>query len=298
MANFGAIAGLLLVSSATTAMAGGPPIAYAKESGYTFELFLTNPDGTGTVKLYTSPNKVSISHVDIRPGGNQLAIVESSGGGVLKIIHYSDTGVVSSVATVANPGCVIRGIDYHPTNGSLLVSRHCNQATIKEYRLYSNGAYESAALLTASDVYTAFGRWLGDGSGFLWAAGSPNSGGEIRRSSLSSSSAWSTVWRTGTMSTPGWFDVARCSTGVLNAGCSKFLVTDETGGIHRVRFDDFGGTDEGIIFTNAADGHFSPNNSEILYRLQTKSTYQLLIAGPNPRTLVSRGRLLGKDWRN
>ena len=120
-----ASASLCAASSAVAATSGGPQIAYSLLSGYTQSIYLTNSDGSGKVKLYTTANKANIGDIDIRPGGNQLAITESSiagGQGVLKIINYTDAGVRGTVTTVSMPGCTAIGIDYHPSDGSLLVS--------------------------------------------------------------------------------------------------------------------------------------------------------------------------------
>src|SRR5947209_20046810 len=109
----------LAAASPALAVAGGAAIAYVVSSGTANDLYLSDPDGTGKVKLYSSGNKVGIIQVDIRPGGNQLAIIEQSvagGLGTLKIINYSDSGVRQSVTTVdSGPSCYVNGIDYHPS---------------------------------------------------------------------------------------------------------------------------------------------------------------------------------------
>src|SRR5205085_3105474 len=130
--------------------------------------------------------------IDVRPGGNQLALVENvsppSIYGTIKIISYSDTGAVSNITSIAPGPCQVLGIDYHPTDGSLLVSRYCNQAAIIEVRSLVDGTYAGAPLITLNnDGNSAAGyvRWLGDGSGVLWAFGTVSGGAHIERHLLS-----------------------------------------------------------------------------------------------------------------
>lgn len=287
-------------ASPALAVTGGPPIAYASQSGYTFSVYLANPDGTGVVKIYTGANKVNVPFVDLRPGGNEITIQENSGTrAVLKIIDYSDTGAVTNTRTVPNNGCTVQGFDYHPTDGSLLVSRYCNNVTVEEVRRYdpATGAWDANPLVSygmSNPDKAANGvRWLGDGSGFLWANGDTVNNGRIDRFMLSNPGTPVTVYATGGADIPNWFDVARCA-GTLDSSCNKMLVTDISGGLHLITMDDFGGTDQGIIYTSAADGHFSPDNAHVLWRLQTKSTYQLKI---DNNVFLSKGTFGGKDWR-
>ena len=287
-----------LVAAPAAAAIGGPEIAYTVASGSTQSIYLANRDGSGTAKLYTTGNKVNVAQVDVRPGGNQLAIIESSvagGQGVLKIINYSDAGSLQSVTTIAQPGCTALGVDYHPNDGSLLVSRYCNSAEIQEVRRYASGAWDSSPLfgVTNGNPSKAAGyvRWLGDGSGFLWAVGDTTNGGGIQRHNLSNPSAPTRIYSTGTLSLPTWFDVARC-VGPLDASCAKLLVTTQGGLIRLVTFTDFGGTDQGTLYSSAADGHYSPDNSRILWRQQIKSGYQLKI--DDQLFLKASG---AKDWR-
>ena len=294
------VASIGIMAAPAGAAVGGPPIAYAQLSGSTQSIYLLNADGSGKVKLYTTGNKVNVGQIDIRPGGNQLAIIESSvagGQGVLKLINYSDAGASQSVTTIAEPGCTALGVDYHPSDGSLLVSRYCNSAEVQEVRRYANGAWDANPLFAVTNgnpsKAAGYVRWLGDGSGFLWAAADTANGAGIQRHNLSNPSAPTRIYSTGSLALPTWFDVARCAA-ALDASCAKLLVTNQSGQIHVVTFDDFGGTDQGTLYSNASDGHFSPDNSRILWRLQTKSDYQLKI---DNQILVSKGTFAGKDWR-
>lgn len=297
----GCIAGLLAAASPAAAVTGGPPIAYAFNGGKTIDVYLSNADGSGKVKVYSTTSKNNLWQIDVRPGGNQLALVENlsppSIQGTIKIISYSDSGAVTNVSAISPGNCQVLGIDYHPTDGSLLVSRYCNQASVIEVRRLVNGVYDSSPIVTLSnDGNSAAGyvRWLGDGSGFLWAFATTPQGGRIERHMLSNPYAPVTVYQTGDFSLPNWLDVARC-TGALDSSCSKILVTTRAGQLQFVAFDDFGGSSPVDLFTkNSVDGHYSPDNGHILWRYQTHSGYQLMI---DNGVFVSKGATGVKDWR-
>lgn len=296
-------AALFAAASPAYAVPGGPPIAYAASGGSTIDVYLSNADGSGKVKVYSATSRHSLWQIDMRPGGNQLALVENVSPpsilGTIKIISYSDAGVVSNVTSISpTDNCQVLGIDYHPTDGSLLVSRYCNKASIIEVRSLVDGVYASTPIFTMNnDGNSAAGyvRWLGDGSGFLWSFGHYPDGAGINRHMLSNPYAPVTLYQTGSLSLPTWFDVARCAGGTLDSTCSKMLVTAPNGVLHSVTFDDFGGTDQGALYgANSTDGHYSPDNGRILWRYQTHSGYQLMI---NNSVFVSKGATGVKDWR-
>jgi hypothetical protein len=294
---------LIATASPAAAVTGGPPIAYVINIGKTFDVYLGNSDGTGKVKVYSTTTKHSLWQIDVRPGGNQLALVENVNPpsilGTIKIISYSDAGVVSNVTSIApSDNCQVLGIDYHPTKGSLLVSRYCNKATVIEARSIVNSIYESTPIFsTSNDGNSAAGyiRWLGDGSGFLLSFGHYPDGAGVNRHTLSNPYAPVTVYKTGSLSLPTWFDVARCSGGALDASCSKMLVTAPSGVLHLVTFDDFGGTDQGALYgANSTDGHYSPDNNHILWRQQDRQGYHLMI---DNTVFLAKGPTGVKDWR-
>jgi hypothetical protein len=286
-------------ASPAAAGTGGPPIAYAVNSGKTIDVYLSNADGTGKVKVYSTTSKNNLWQIDVRPGGNQLALIENvppSIMGTIKIINYSDSGAVTGVTSVNSGNCQVLGFDYHPTDGSLLVSRYCNRATVIEVLRVVNGVYDSTPTITLNnDGNSAAGyvRWLGDGSGFLWAFATVSGGAAVQRHLMSNPYAPVTVYQTGSLALPSWFDVARCA-GTLDSSCSKFVVTTQNGELHSVTFDSGGWVDQGILHTNAADGHYSSDNSRILWRYQTRNGYQLMI---DNTVFLSKGGTGVKDWR-
>jgi len=286
-------AAFVATASPALAVTGGPPIAYVLGSGQANDLYLSNPDGSGKVKLYSSANKVGIVNVEVRPGGNQLAIVEQSSAslGALKIINYSDAGVRQSVTTVDNGSCYVNGIDYHPSDGSLLVSRHC-PASITEVVRYANGAYDSTPLVSHDgDFFGGKVRWTGDASGFLWAVGDPTNGGRIEHYDFSNIAAPVTIWSSGSNSVPNYFDVQSCG---IAPSCDGLLVTTPSGGqIHEVIFTG-GGTDLGTLYTSASDGHYSPDNAHILWFHQVQGQSSIMI---DNKVFVKGGGFGSKDWR-
>ena len=292
----------LLAASALAVPAGaaGPPIAYAKEAGSGFDIYLTNPNGTGTIKLYSGPAKNALN-LDMNPvvtgGVNEMAITESRSTG-FKIIRYSDAGVKQPIQTVTD-ACYIDSMDYHPSIGSLLVIRRCLNPQVQEIRIWSAGSYESAIVSTdgMNDSYGS-ARWLGDGSGFLVMYLNVSSGAEIQRRNVGSMNAPTTVWSTPNYTSfPSYLDTARCS-GVLNASCAKFLYTDQSGQTHSVTFDPANSswTDHGVIAAGSA-AHYSPDNASILYKARIKSGMELRISGVGARTLSTRSGIAGTDWR-
>ena len=297
-------AALFVDGSPAAAIPGGPPIAYAFNSGKTIDVYLSDAAQTTKVKVYSTTSKHSLWQIDMRPGGNQLALVENVSPpsilGTIKIISYSDAGVVSNITSVDPGDCQVLGIDYYPdpADGSLLVSRYCNQTKVIEVRRLVNGAYDSNPIITLNNAdgnsYAGYVRWLGDGSGFLWAFGTASQGGRIERHMLSNPYAPVTVYQTNDFSLPNWLDVARC-TGALDSSCSKILVTTRAGQLQLVTFDDFGGSQPVNLFTkNSVDGHYSPDNAHILWRYQTHSGYQLMIDNV---VWASKGPTGVKDWR-
>lgn len=94
-------AALLLAGTATTAQTTQPEIAYASTtSSGRSEVYLTNPaTGSSRSLLYRSRAGYEIHHVDIKPGGGELAIEEHKRSAslretasVVKIIKYEPTG--------------------------------------------------------------------------------------------------------------------------------------------------------------------------------------------------------------
>lgn len=287
----------ILLASASLALpatvAAAPPIAYAKESGSSFDIYLANPNGTGAVKLYSTPANNS-AILDLRPGDNELAIAESRGNG-FKIIRHTDAGVRTSITPFVD-SCRVNTLDYHPYDGSLLVIRNCLNPQLVEIRVWANGAYGPPLLSTdgMNDSYRAV-RWLGDGSGFLLVYATW-SGATLQRHSLSNPSAPTPIkfW-SGASNGPSGLDTARCQGQPLGSACSKILY-DDASGIHELRFDEFGEVSDTLVIPGATNGRYSPDNSRILYRSQVRAGYTLNVTNP-AQTTATKGGYMSPDWR-
>ena len=288
----------LLAATAIAVPAGavGPPIAYGKQSGTSYDLYLTNPNGTGTIKLYTSPAKNSLN-VDMNPvvtsGVNELAVVESRLTG-FKIIRYSDAGVKQPIQPVADT-CYIDSLDYHPTNGSLLIIRRCLNPQVVEVVVWTNGSY-GLPIISTNGMNESYSnaRWLGDGNEFLVKYGSVANGVDVQRRNMNNPSALSTDWHDSNLSALPWFETARCA-GSLNSSCMKFIYGSGLD-IREASFDDMGPAGDTLLVTNGNLGRYSPDNSRVLYRVQVKGGDALNISNPT-QTLAPKATYNGWDWR-
>lgn len=293
------VAALLVGASLALAAApaqAAPPIAYGLVNGTKMDLYLTNPDGSGKVLLYSTPNKVNIGMVDIDPSANRLALVESDFKG-FKVIDYTSAGVRTNIASVSD-ACQINGIDFHPTNGSLLVSETCATGDFSQVRQWTQSGFDSAPLVTFGSTQIegpGHVRWLGDGSGFVIGFLHDNGGGSLSRRydryMLNALSAPVTVIEVST--NPFYdFDTARC-TGSSAGPCWALIYDDGNGKIHKLHFDSMS-TIEDWVKPGAAP-HFSSDNSQTVYRLQVKTNMLLKV---DDFSVVSKGDVgPGIDWR-
>src|SRR5688572_26290952 len=166
-----AFAALLLVGTAANAQ--GPEIAYATGGGRA-EVHLINADSSGHSLLYTAPRGAEINHVDIRPGGGQLAIEEhvSTKGRTptqiskIKVIDYDANGVIVGAVRTHQLTCLTGSLDYH-ADGQSVLYRSCDTAP-RIMRL-------DIATMTATDLglaHNAFiASWIDAGNVLYWAAG-------------------------------------------------------------------------------------------------------------------------------
>jgi hypothetical protein len=260
------------------------------------DLYLVNPDGSGKVLLY-SPGKVGIYFVDMNPAANQLAVVDTNLSGGFKIINYSSAGVRQSITPVSD-SCTISGLDFHPTDGSLLVAEYCPSQDMLQIRRWTSAGFDASPVVTfGSGQNQAIGhvRWLGDGSGFLvnylYSDGATLHR-RIDRYMLGMLGSPVTVTSLPS-SANGDFDTARCG-GTSVGPCWALAYDDGAGHIHRVHFDSMSAYDDGS--QAGATPHFSPNNSQLLYRLQSRPNFLLKI---DSFSLVAKGNVgPGIDWRS
>lgn len=156
---------MLLSTSAGAAYAqstGGPPIAYVK-SGTWKEILLTNPGGTGTIRIHRTGK--SIGAIDLRPGGGEITFVEA---GLLRTLKFEDSGRTISLSNPRGFGCASTAqadrMDYHPDGGPMLVADACG-------RLWALASSSADPELIASGPTITNPRWLPDGSGFVYTTG-------------------------------------------------------------------------------------------------------------------------------
>lgn len=278
----------VMLSSAAANAAIGPPVAYVKINGTSREVWLSNSDGSGAKRLYAGPSKTYIGFVDIRPGGGQLAFKE--GTSVIRIIDYDASGTAMNVSA-APQSCTVSGLDYHPTDGSILYASNCNGGRDISYKRYDGAGITTLLSLVGGAPQGLC--WLHDGSGFLWimaGTGAPN-GPELRKSSLTNPSAWTVLFTVPTGNSLNWVDVANTS--------NTLLLTDGNNNIHKLTFSDFGATDQGVVI-KGMDGHFSADDSQILFTSPTVSnSNSVQIRNSNGTTVnvTSKGSYGTSAWR-
>lgn len=288
--TFKFLAATAFLASAASA-AAAPPVAYSVGK----DVFLTSPTGTGTVKVWSGPGKMAVASLDLDPSSNRIAVLGTDR--IIRIVSYSAAGVGGAVATIAADNCVPNGMDFHPSDGSLLISRWCSASNTLEVRRYANGGLSGTIGSYGNPQTNAISviRWTPDGSGFFIGHVSDNGPSQIERRSLALPDAPLVVWSRSGAALPGWFDVARCPSG--DSSCSKLIVTDGST-ISAVPYDGFGGGTPVTLVSPGVNGHYSPDNSEVLYKWQLRNSYQLYVSGPGGvRTVVSKGDVGALDWR-
>ena len=284
-----AFVGWLLIGTAATAQVG-PEIAYAK-ANRSPEIHLINPDGTGDRLLYSAPRGTEIFHVDIRPGGGQLALEDHTTpkgaanptNSAIKIIDYDANGVVVGSVRTLQLTCLTGSLDYHPTDGTLLY-RNCSPQRI--YRLNTT-TMASSDLGLVHDAFIA--SWL-DATGILYHVNSTNL---ADRKLWTVSTADLTAPTEVVASPPGTLDTSTSGDNALLSPGSDVRLVDVTA------------KTIGTFQTEAQRGHFSPDDQKVIYI--TGITFgkqgQFIIirnfdGSGSPMNLVGRGKFTALDWRN
>jgi len=288
--KFLALAAGLLTGTAATAQIG-PEIAYAKGGGRA-EVYLINDDSSGRKLLYRGPSRSEIFHVDIKPGGGELAIeehVQSKSGSevgltsTIKIFNYDAGGsiVVGSVRTL-ELDCLSGSIDYHPTDGSLLY-RGCT-APIRVMRL-NTSTLVSSELGLPHNAFVA--TWL-DSTNLLYYVSSSahaTDGAKFWKFQLGSAAPTLVV----SSSSPGSLDPSSSAATVLVSGFSEIRQIDIA-------------AQQISLFQPGDKGHFSPNNERVLYITGTGGGRYMLIRQTDgtgsPTNLAGKGNYTALDWRN
>lgn len=264
-----------------------PPIAYARVSGSSNEVWLVGPDGSGAKRIYSAASKTPLSFLDARPGGGQVAIVENRNS--IRLINYDSGGTATGSTPVPVPtGCQIQGLDYHPADGSLLFSQSCAGGTDLRIERYADGQVSDVIPgLTASPFEL---RWLRDGSGFLWRVASSATGQQLRRSDITNPQAYYVLWQMPYSQSLAWFDMAHTTDG--------FLLTwsGPPAEVRRYNFDFAGVSDRGVV-AQGQNGHYSPDDSGLLYRVQTRTGYDLTVRDAQGSRTIAAGKIGVSDWQ-
>jgi hypothetical protein len=278
------------------ASAAAPPIAFAKNgSGNVDEVWLVNPDGTGAVRVYRGTSKTNVTNVDVRPGGGQVAFIEFYQGSNyrIKVVSYDANGVAQSTTTVPQPaGCVNQGLDFR-SDGLLLFSQVCNSDTVLSIDTW-DGTTVTPVLANLGQNDTPWQvRWLPDGSGFLWrSTGLPATPQQLRESSLSNPSAWNVLWNIPSTSSAVYIDAANQSSSIL------VTFAGPPAQVLQYPFDSVSGVGSATLVASGTEGHFSPDDSKIVYRVQTKTGWNLVVKDLSSGSVktIQTGIGLSEDW--
>ena len=276
----------LVATSAGAQTAGGPPIAYVKIGGTAHEIFLVNPDGSSLMKLYTSPRKTAIGWVDLKPGGGEIAFTEYGNGlpRVIKILPFSAAGPSGPARTLTAP-CAPDTVDYHPADPLLIISDICNQSP----RIATNRTDGSGySVLVEGGAYLNKARWLRDGLSYIYVR-APIDGGALQICRNSCNPDNNELLRT--VTGLWWMDVGRLSNAVLfgDSGPYTSVLDADTGELIQSNF------------ITGTDGHFSPDDTQVLYETPHSARGDYLHirnANGTHTRLTVKGEYGGKDWRN
>ena len=269
---------LVALTASTSAFAQiGPEIAYAKQSGSGFEIYLVNSNGTGLVRLYRGAAKKLIAHLDIKPGGGEIAFVE---GNALKTLTYNNSGVATGAPTIINSTCYNNTVDYSPDGSSLLYTASCNQVG---QVLRFPGTGDPLAVTG----FLSSARWLRDGLGFLYVANAAQPGTTELRKRMFADGAETVLLPT----EGGKFDVSRSG--------SSLLVTNGQGYTSEYSIAD-GSLTSTPNFITGTDGHYSPTDDRILYETRHVASGDYLIIRQSSGSisrLTGKGEYSAQDWR-
>ena len=284
------IVGLVLCGAGFAAAhaqsASGSPIAYVKVGGSSQEIYLVNPDGSGLKKIYGTASKRAIGSIDLKPAGGEVAFTEYGSGSsrVVKILTLNGNTPVGTPRTLVGP-CAVDTVDYHPTEPMLIISDICNQnPRIATIRTDGTGY----AVLQSTGAYLNKARWLRDGISYVYAR-APVDGGQLQicRNSCDPNNGE----LLGTVSGMWSMDTARTANILLH----------DFGGPYMSKVNADTGEVVSSNYINGTDGHFSPDDREILYETphQARGDYLQIYdtSTGGTRRLTAKGEYGPKDWR-
>jgi hypothetical protein len=283
-----ALCAWLLTGTAATAQVS-PEIAYAKGGGRA-EVYLTNTDGTGRRLLYRGAARTEIFHVDIRPGGGELAFEEhstsNSGGAVasaIKVIKYDASGSVVGPIRTLQLTCLSGSLDYHATEDSLLY-RNCSAPA--RINSLNTTTWTSTDLGLPHHAFVA--TWLDATNLLYYVNDDPNPAANNKYWKVSTANLASPT-QVVSYPSPGSFDPSTSGDKVLLSGFSAVRLIDVTAG-------------QVSLFQPGNKGHFSPDDQHVLYITGDGGGQFMLIrrtdGAGSPANLAGKGNYTAVDWRN
>jgi hypothetical protein len=266
----------------------GPEIAYQEQHQNGDEIYLINPDGTGRSLVFKGPSKFFVSNLDMRPGGGELAVALRTR---LFIVDYDDHGVKTSSREIKLPtaGCNTGTLDYHPSDGSLLVGQACGSSSTTIFRL-APGASSLDSTPVLSFNYYAGVRWSRSGTKIYYSYGGAPGIFAFDPATGSSSQVQGAGWELSDMLQLGEQTYWNISGGPSNIPNGTYKIGDLVTGQQR----------DGCRLATSL--HFGPNDTQFVFRtLPAQGGYYVMVQNSDcsgaPFRLTGKGAFYYVDWR-
>ena len=271
------------------AIAGvGPEIAYQEQHQNGDEIYLINPDGSGRSLVFKGPSKFFVSSLDMRPGGGELAVGLRTR---LFIVDYDSRGVKTSSREIGmpTPGCNVGTLDYHPSDGSLIMSQACGSSNSKIYRLPAGASvFDPTPLLSVS--YYVGARWSRNGTRIYFSYGGAPGIFALDPGTGSTTQVQGSGWELSDMLQLGEQTVLNLSGGPANLPQGTYKIGDLTTGQQR----------DGCRLATSI--HFGSNDTQFVFRTPlNQGGYYVMVTNSDcsgaPLKLTGKGAFYYVDWR-
>ena len=279
------IALLLTTTGVAAQAAGGPAIAYIKSGGTAQEIYLVDPDRTGLTKVYTAPRKTSLSWLDLKPGGNELAFTEKFS---IKVQKFHDSGQPNGAATPITTSCTAWHPDYHPSgDGRLIYIVACSG----DFGVWQYTPGVGAAELFGT-ISTQRVRWNRAGTHVYYDEETSFNSGVLRLKRRNMSTG--TVEDLGPLGALDSFDVTRTGDRLIHGSPLAPKIFDSA---------TMADTNQSVeLCIDGDDAHASPDDSQYLYETPDNAggTYVMIHSNScsgSPVALTGKGAWHKKDWR-
>ena len=288
-------AALLLAGTAATGQTTQPEIAYASTaSGGRAVVYLTNPSGSSRILLYRGEPSSEIHHVDIKPGGGELAIEQHKpspslrgSASVIKIIKYDANGTLIGPIRTLKLSCRTGSLDYHPDDGTLLY-RDC--LTPKRIRRLNTTTLVSTDLGLPHAAFIA--SWL-DATRILYWTTSADVNWADRKFWTVSTADLNDPTEVLAHPSPGSLDTSTSGDMGLSSFGSEWMnllqITSSPPQINE-------------FMNGAGRGHFSPDDLHVAYITRPNPNQFVLVrrfdGAGSPTVVAGAGTYTALDWRN